>query len=106
MGKWARVLTDEPGRTELLRHDKMHPQREQLHIRYPLCQEALKKELDELKVLGILVPSTSPWGSPVVPVAKKDGGVRVCVDFRRVNKITVNTLNATRHLSGVVLYTP
>ena len=50
---------------------EMHPQQEQLHTRY---QEAVKKELDELKVLGILVPSTSPWGSPIVLVAKKDGG--------------------------------
>ena len=93
LGKWARVLTDEPGRTELLRHDINTgdaPPTGAAPYQIPLkWQEAVKKELDELKVLGILVPSTSPWGSPIVSVAKKDGGVRVCVDFRRVNKITV-----------------
>ena len=52
-------------------------------------RDAVMEEIGTLKQLGILVPSTSPWGSPIVPVAKKDGGVRVCVDFRRVNKITV-----------------
>ena len=52
-------------------------------------QAAVKVELDLLKELEILVPSTSAWGSPIVPVAKGHGGVRVCVDFRRVNKLTV-----------------
>ena len=47
----------------------------------------MREEIGSLKRLGILVLSTSPWGSPIVPV--KDGSVRVCVDFRRVNKITV-----------------
>ena len=42
-----------------------------------------------LRELGILVPTTSPWSSPIVPVPKKDGAVRVCVDFRRVNQVTV-----------------
>ena len=49
----------------------------------------METELNLLKDLGILVPSTSPWGSPIVLVAKGDDGVRVCVDFRRVSKITV-----------------
>ena len=34
-------------------------------------------------------PSLSPWSSPVFPVHKKDGTVRVCIDFRRLNAITV-----------------
>ena len=34
------------------------------------------------------MPSTSPWSSPIVPVPKKDGTIRICIDFRRVNKVT------------------
>ena len=48
-----------------------------------------KGGIRSLERAGILVPSTSAWGSPIVPVAKGDGGVRVCVDFRRVNKLMV-----------------
>ena len=52
-------------------------------------EKAVEAEIRLLKDKGILVPSSSPWGSPMVPVAKKDGGVRICIDFRKINKLTV-----------------
>ena len=91
--KWDSVLSDVPGMTDILVHDintGEAPPVRATPYQVPLkWQKAVETELNLLKDLGILVPSTSPWGSPIVPVAKGDGGVRVCVDFRRVNKITV-----------------
>ena len=52
-------------------------------------KEKVREEIEELKQMGILVESYSTWSSPIVPVAMPDGNVRVCVDFRRVNKLTV-----------------
>ena len=51
--------------------------------------EALKAELDDLTSKGLIRPSVSPWGAPILLVAKKDGGKRLCVDYRELNKVTV-----------------
>ena len=45
----------------------------------------IEKELQEMQRCGIISPSSSKWASPMVLVNKKDGTVRLCVDYRRVN---------------------
>ena len=49
----------------------------------------LKKQLDELLGKKFIRPSASPWGAPVLLVKKKDGGMRLCVDYRQLNKVTI-----------------
>ena len=49
----------------------------------------LKKQLDELLEKGFIRPSVSPWGAPVLFVRKKDGSMRLCIDYREINKITI-----------------
>ena len=51
--------------------------------------EEIKKQIQELFNKGIIRPSSSPCGSPIVLVPKKDGTWCMCVDFRALNKITV-----------------
>ena len=48
----------------------------------------VKAELEGLLESEIITPSNSPYASPIVPVTKKDGSVRVCVDYRRLNSVT------------------
>ena len=54
----------------------------------PRWKAEVKGQVDELQKKGIIRPSVSPWSSSVVTVGKKDGGVRICLDFRAVNAIT------------------
>ena len=51
--------------------------------------EELKKQLKTLIQQGFIQPSSSPWGSSVIFAAKKDGGWRMCVDYRALNKVTI-----------------
>ncbi|KAK9149030.1 hypothetical protein Scep_007787 [Stephania cephalantha] len=52
--------------------------------------EELRGQLDELLELGLIHPSMSHWGAPVLFVKKKDGSLRLCIDYRQLNKVTVN----------------
>jgi hypothetical protein len=49
----------------------------------------LKKQLQELTDKGFIRPSASPWGSPILFVKKKDGSMRMCVDYRSLNAVTI-----------------
>ncbi len=51
--------------------------------------DELKKQIDELLKAGFIRPSQSPYASPVLFVQKKDGSIRMCIDYRALNKITV-----------------
>jgi hypothetical protein len=49
----------------------------------------LQMQLEELLKKGYICPSVSPWGVPVLFVKKKDGMLRLCIDFRQLNKVTM-----------------
>ena len=51
--------------------------------------EELKKQIRELQAQGFICPSSSPWGAPVLFVEKKDGTLRMCVDYRSLNEVTI-----------------
>jgi hypothetical protein len=58
--------------------------------RMPLAELAeLKKQLHELLDKGFIRPSTSPWGCPALFVKKKDESLRLCVDYRPLNAVTI-----------------
>jgi hypothetical protein len=49
----------------------------------------LQMQLEEILKKGYIHPSMSPWGAPVLFMKKKDGTLRLCIDFIQLNKVTV-----------------
>ena len=62
----------------------------QLPRRLPnVLREEVNRQVGEMLDSGVIRPSKSPWASPIVLVKKKDGTWRFCVDFRKLNDVTV-----------------
>jgi hypothetical protein len=57
--------------------------------RNPLSNAQIDKLVDERISLGVIEPSRSKWRFPVVLTPKSDGSIRFCVDYRRLNEVTV-----------------
>jgi hypothetical protein len=55
----------------------------------PAEMDELKKQLSLLIENGLIRPSVSPWSAPVLFAPKKDAGLRMCLDYRALNKLTV-----------------
>ena len=67
-----------------------HAPIKQRPYKIPYAQrEQIEKQIGDMLTNNIVRPSTSPWSSPLVIVPKKDGTKRMCVDFRKINNVTV-----------------
>ena len=92
IGKFARVMSDKPGRTSLYEHrietDNAKPVRSPPYRLPHAYRERVRKELIDMEKGGIIEPTCSDWASPIVVDIKKNGELRLCVDFRKVNAVT------------------
>ncbi|GBN76508.1 Retrovirus-related Pol polyprotein from transposon 297 [Araneus ventricosus] len=67
-----------------------HPPIKQYPRRLPLAKkEEAERLVKEMVDNGIIEESSGPWASPIVLVKKKDGSTRFCVDYRKLNEITI-----------------
>lgn len=91
--EYADVLTDLPGKTDLIEHDLQLTSSIPIYTRpYPIpfaMKEDVRKEIQKLLDMDIIEPSNSPYCSPIVIVKKPDKSNRICIDYRKINGITV-----------------
>ena len=89
--RYTEVFSDIPGKTDLIEHKIEFTDNNPVRSRpYPLpyaMRENLKREIQDMISLRIIRESNSPFASLIVK--KKDGSDRICIDYRKLNKLTV-----------------
>ena len=82
----------ELGSTNLVKHvintRDNPPVRQPVHCTPFALRNKVDEMVQEMLAQGVIQPSQSPWASPIVLVKKKDGGLRFCVDYRQLNRVT------------------
>ena len=94
------------GRTHLMEHTidtgDHHPIRQSLR-RHPHAHlEFIDREVDEMLRHGIVEPAASPWAANVVIARKKDGELRLCLDYRNLNNLTYQDSYPLPHIDTCV----
>ena len=93
INSFSDIFRKQNGRTNMLQHQiQLIPGSKPVNsppYRYaPAKRQVIENNLKEMKEEGIIEPSKSPWASPVVLAPKKDGTIRFCVDYRKLNGMT------------------
>ncbi|XP_068208535.1 uncharacterized protein [Palaemon carinicauda] len=91
--EYKNVFTDVPGRTNVIEHVINLSSKGPVRCRpYPVpyaLQQDIDREIERMLKLGVIECSNSPYATPLIVVKKKDGSNRMCLDFRKINKLTV-----------------
>ncbi|GFN91319.1 Zinc finger protein [Plakobranchus ocellatus] len=90
---YSSIFSDRPGTASTEEHcielTSSIPVRQRPYPVPYAMRQTLRDELREMEDLGVIRKSSSPYASPVVVVKMKDGTNRVCIDYRRLNKLTI-----------------
>ena len=90
--EYREVMCSDPGRTTLVEHHIDTGRANPIRLppyRVPYAhREAVERELADMLQAGIVETSNSSWAAPIVLVQKKDGTLRFCVDYRKLNAIS------------------
>jgi hypothetical protein len=83
----------EEGAKPMITRSYRHPRR---------FKDEIEKAIKELLAMGHIRPSINPFASSVVLVLKKDGTMRMCIDYRALNKKTIKNRYPIPHIDGLM----
>ena len=87
------MFRKKPGRTDKVQHvidtGDTRPIRGGRYRQSEKERATIREIVKDMQEMGVVRPSKSPWGASVVLVPKKDGTTRFCVDYRRLNEVTL-----------------
>ncbi|XP_077531154.1 uncharacterized protein LOC144143244 [Haemaphysalis longicornis] len=92
--EYSLIFSDLPGKTDLVQCPLNLTSDKPVHVpQYPLplaLHETIENEVQEMLDMGIIEKSQSPYNAPMVAIKKPDGTLRLCIDFRELNKVLVS----------------
>ncbi|UYV82162.1 hypothetical protein LAZ67_21001178 [Cordylochernes scorpioides] len=104
--KYAELFSSGLGRSNLAKHridtEGAKPIKHKPYRVSAKEREIIKEQIDEMLRDGIIRPSSSPWSFPVILVKKRDGKYRFCVDYRKLNDVTVNDVYSIPRIDEVL----
>ncbi|BFZ05447.1 hypothetical protein BsWGS_08486 [Bradybaena similaris] len=91
--EYSSIFSNKPGRTNLIEHEIKVSTESPVRVKpYPIpvhYKAQVEKEIEELEKNGIIVRSNSNYCSPMFIIKKKDDTLRICIDYRQLNAITI-----------------
>lgn len=106
LNKYQNVFSDQPGLCNKYTHElKVTNPQEFKCINYPvplMHQDAVMKEINRMEKLRIIERSKSTFINPIIPVVKKTGEIRLCLDARRANAIIVSDFECNRSVNEIL----
>ena len=110
LSRYQRVFTDDQCKVGRTSYEEFRirleagakPVRSKLRPMGKGHREELEQQLSEWSRDGVIQPSTSDWASALVPVRKKDGSTRWCVDFRGLNSVTTPEMTPVPRIDAVL----
>lgn len=94
------------GRTNLIQHEitlkeDAKPRSQPIYKCSPFIQKEIDAEIERFKELGAIEECYSEWSNPLVPVRKSNGKIRVCLDSRRINAMTVKDAYPMQNMQDI-----
>lgn len=90
---YGTIFNDQPGNCNTIEHKiNLSTEEAVCSKAYKLpytTRESLKSDIDEMLRMGVIQKSNSPYASPIVIVKKPDDTNRICVDYRKLNRVTI-----------------